>query len=328
MKVVVICEKDISKSLIDFVNQIGGKGVFVDPDQAVSVSKVFLSNDEEVPGKSRFDDLFRVSFTQKQTEQFSASEISGLKEKDIDHLDIPIESYVDADVVVLDQLDLLGVIPKALNENVYSSEINYKTNDLFSHDVIYGNAKELGTFLSKNLAWDSEKEVIFKKFIENKIKIVLRDLPNKEEEIPILKDILKFYREFLIQTEEIYQKDLNTWEQLDIIEQRRTPRPMRKESDFQILFGCLCRSFDKLSDRDGLYLSFEERKYQKDKIIDAPMLRTFHSKSPLIFNGESAACHLRLRDKEKGLVTLDRGLEVSLAQEKLKISLEALFSPV
>lgn len=322
MKIAIIGSNSKADAAQKKVQDLGGQAIVIPEAKFKFFCKANLETNEEIKEKTRFYDLFRVVYSSsgQSFEDLKQQGIEkGLKDTDITYLADDIDNYIDIDVIV--NCCIEGDLPKvfAVNEMRFHNVINYNPDlkTMNESDFIYGQASEWEKFLPAD-----PKELINGK----KSYVIWDDLENCLKYTKV-KTLLNAYQNYLESIEAKFQSDLIAWKGLDIVGQRKTAKPLRPQQEFNLLFGSLCRSFDKLSNRDEFFVTIEERKFLNGEVIESPFLKTFPSRKPVVLSEQgSSVWFLVPKVNEKGIINLMHQGEDNL-ENFLENSLRELFHP-
>ncbi|WP_127718116.1 hypothetical protein [Halobacteriovorax sp. HLS] len=298
----------------------GSPNIVIKPGSVQRVHKRFLSIDEQVPGKSRLEDLFRVVFTTdpqtsilKQVE--SNPELFEKLGKDvIDSLNESVESFDDFDIVI----DATGSFKDpnpmgpsrsyALNESRInkSSDVYYGRECLKNyievtkkskHIVLVGTGALSALVLSELDLWLEEDKSRMVSLVTTELKPYKDLWESKRCETLALgtMEILKTYYSKLQNDRTQYEKDLFAWRDLEPHVRAKTTEPKEPVSQLNIIPASNVTALDKLLDREGLFATVESHSFRNSGkkseeyistlACDAIFVCTGHSKSTDIFNG-------------------------------------------
>lgn len=333
MKIAVIYSHTSSETAnlaANYINDLGGFAITMNKDFVSSIQKANLVKGEVPNGRSRFLDLFRIVYRLTPSEIENDETIKGYKEEDIKHLQSEIENYIDIDsILLIDSDEVILRKPVCLNESIYQDHISYVSNlqgnDLSDKDIVF----------IPNIRDIELDELDFEVLVNLGIKLVFQNNPLEIRNYGQGK-FIDHYSNYLNEEEERYLKEVSHWEGLDLIEKRRTPKPMRSEAEFRIYFNCLCRSIEKMSNSKDYFVTIEEKSFQNDEIVEDTMMKTFGTQRLWILGEqETSNQSLALESSEKGVIKI-RPFEFTNSSnlsekdfflEELEKELRILFSP-
>ena len=253
----------------------------VQKGEVLRVHKRFLNPEEEVEGRSRLADLFRVIWKfdpgsiLKDSMKENPELFNKLGETVVASLEKGYEKFEDFDLVVDGRGVLSNPLPmgpsqtEALNEIQLreTGNIHYGFHSLENADSILEKSKSLcivgsgvtaAMWLLKASEWMKNPEhsislvstegVIFQGMFANPSH---RDLSYK---------LNKYLEEMLLDYEkacEAYQKEIHAWRDLDSHVRAKTPQPQEPVPRFDVYHGCNVSAVDRLLDREGLFVTCE-----------------------------------------------------------------------
>ncbi|MES2527303.1 MAG: hypothetical protein V4598_09450 [Bdellovibrionota bacterium] len=272
-------KENYQKPLINFLRQ---HQVVKDYD-VVSVTKRFLSNDEEIPGKTRFFDLFRViyemnphEFIQLQKET-NPEVYQRLSEEFMGSLQSTLEMYEDFDVVIDGRFPVetktMAVNGRALGEKrinpekvFYGLETLKKMPQDNDRDIaIVGSgalAAEVLMHLENwlkdprmNLFIVSTESEPFKNFLEASAPVGKKKL----EEIFAMMET-----DFQLEVEK-FEKKLHEWQEMEDYIRAKYPRPAEPIPRLNFFSGHNVSAVDELIDRKRLFMTLEHPEFREGK---------------------------------------------------------------
>jgi len=262
------------------------EGQRVKPFSVVSITKRYLAPKEEIPGKSRFHDLFRLiyevdpkDFINEQKEVDQAL-YERLNEEVVHSLQTKIEMYEDVDLVIDCRHSTipksLNITGRALGEKrikegylLYGKEALEKSlgdkKDLREVAIVGSDA--LGALMMLNFSeWlddprtrlfiVSYEETPFKKFLETAKPEVAQRIQNFFE---------KAQAEFQAATE-TFVKKLREWQSLDDFVQVKIPRPAEPIPRLVFFMAHNASAIDQLIDNKRVFLTLETSDFRQSKI--------------------------------------------------------------
>jgi hypothetical protein len=256
------------------------------PHEVVSLSKRFLAPGEEINGKSRFTDLFRVIFQVnpqefiKEQETTNPETFERLSKELIDSLQTNLEMYEDFDLVV----DLrkstcvksLSVTGRALGESRIAKEhLKYGLEGLALAQEINKDAqdvREIGLIGSGPLAAEivcrltdwlgdersrlflvSEESYPFQKFFEE----------GEASSVASIKAVLtNMDREFENEVN-LFHSKLREWQELDDFVQVKIQKPVEPIPRLVFFSGHNATAVDQLIDKRRLFLTLEKPDFRE-----------------------------------------------------------------
>jgi hypothetical protein len=274
----------VSEFWHDYLSQIIDHSVLpslVQKGEVLRVHKRFLNTEEDVEGRSRLADLFRViwKFDPGSTLQASMQEnpelFNKLGQTVVASLEKGYEKFEDFDLVIDGRGVLSNPFPmgpsqtEALNEIQLreTGDLHYGFHSLENAEQILEKSKSLciigsgvtaAMWLLRASEWIKNPEhnislvttegVIFQGMFGNPSH---RDLSHK---------LNKFLEEQMIDFEkacEKYEQNIRTWRDLDSHIKAKTPQPQEPIPRFDVYNGCNVSAVDRLLDRDGLFVTCE-----------------------------------------------------------------------
>lgn len=291
--------------------------------RVLRVHKRFLARDEDIEGRGRMHDLFRVVY-EKAPMKPDENMIKDLDPNIVKDLYESYESFEDFDFVInaFESFEF----PNKSGVSGLGCLNEYRMNE---NDPIYYGLKEMNQFLKK--ANEVEDIVIIGSgkwsafalsllAINKKIRIVTTESEafNQffKEDHSYLKEKLKnvlnenecqFNKEI-----EQYQVKLRDWNELESYEKAKVPRPIIPTKNIEFYEGYNIISLDKLSDRPHeIFVSAERPSFRGEENF-----KTFFAKCVGVFTGHDKNKFdvSALRDQEPGYYKLDEDLEIAQTQ--------------
>lgn len=255
--------------------------------EVISITKRFLAPQEEIEGKSRFYDLFRIIF-QLNPEEFINKQKENdpetyqkLSEELVRSLQSSLEMYEDFDVV----LDLrretkptsMAATGRALGEGrITSDKISYGLEALSFVKTLKATPeyRELALIGSSDLAAEILicmeewlKEPRSRLFIVSTEADPFENVLNSanEKSAQKLRHIFSMMEsEFQKEVDEFYAK-LKEWQSLDEFVQVKYPRPVEPIPRLNFFSGHNVIAADQLIDRNRLFLTLEKPDFREGK---------------------------------------------------------------
>ncbi len=242
--------------------------------EVVSVTKRFLSQEEEIPGKSRFFDLFRVIYEMNPQEFISEQKETNpdlyhkLSEEFMGSLQSTLEMYEDFDLV----LDLrypmvtksMAVTGRALGEKrINPAKVIYGLETLKNlpadtdRDIaVIGSGKLAAEVILKLENWLKDPRMnLFvvttdaDPFAGNKKIAHILEAMDRDVEAEIVK----------------FEKKLREWQELDDFVQVKYPKPAEPIPRLNFFSGHNVSAVDELIDRKRLFLTLEFPEFREGK---------------------------------------------------------------
>ncbi len=265
------------KPLLNFLRQ----HQIVKEHEVVSVTKRFLSHDEEIPGKTRFSDLFRVIYEmdpqqfihqQKETnpelyEKLSAELVGSLQSS--------IEMYEDFDVVIDCRYPMvtpsMAINGRALGEKridpkkvIYGLQCLKARLDEKDRDVaLVGSGALAAEVLLKLEAWlkDPRMNLFIVSTEADPFKNIL------ESAHPTLKarleSVLQAMENDFSREIEKFETKLHEWQEMDDFVRAKYPRPAEPIPRLNFFSGHNVSAVDELIDRKRLFMTLEHPDFRE-----------------------------------------------------------------
>jgi hypothetical protein len=301
------------------------------PHRVVSITKRYLAPGEQISGKSRFHDLFRVIFLVEPQEFIKEQEATNpetferLSQEFMDSLQNDIEMYEDFDLVLdfrkATSVSSLSITGRALGETRISSEyLMYGVEALKAASLINevaGDVREIALVGSSPMA----AEVIIN------LKDWLKDLRNRlfivtTEENPFEKFFAEADEKAAVQLKSLFEESttefqseinefhqrLRAWQELDDFIQAKKPKPAEPIPRLVFFSGHNATAVDQLIDKRRLFLTLEKpdfregRLHSENNLLD---LKTIGVDRILVANPpERPALFIKIDQQEKGFFEL------------------------
>jgi hypothetical protein len=290
----------------------GNSNIVIKPGQVQRVHKRFLSLDEEVPGKSRLHDLFRVVFSTdpetnilKQVED-NPEVFEKLGKEVLNSLNEAVESFDDFDLVI----DATGTFSNAnplgpsrspaLNEQRIKSSSNIfygrdclesyeKTISSSKHIVLVGTGALSALLLCELDLWLEEDKTRTVTLVSTELRPFEGLLESKEcNTLSLLSvDVLKKYYAKLEEDRRVYESDLFKWRDLDPHVRVKTPEPKIPVSQLNIIPASNVTALDKLLDQEGLFATLESNSFRKSSNESEEYINTLACDTIFVCTGHS-----------------------------------------
>lgn len=240
----------------------------------VSVTKRFLNKEEEIPGKSRFYDLFRVIYELNPQEFIEEQKLSNpdlyqkLSEEFMGSLQSTIEMYEDFDVVIDCRFPMvtksMAVNGRALGEKrVDPKKVIYGLECLKERPL--ASDRDVALIGSGNLA----AEVLLK--LEEWIKdprmnlfVISTDADPFAGNEKVAHVLRAMEKDFLADVEK-FETKLREWQELDDFVQAKIPRPAEPIPRLNFFSGHNVSAVDELIDRKRLFLTLEHPDFREGR---------------------------------------------------------------
>lgn len=300
-----------TKYLLPLIDK-GSSNIIIKPGKVERVHKRFLSIDEEVPGKSRLQDLFRVVFsTDPETNILKQVEsnpelFEKLGQDVLKSLNESVESFDDFDLVI----DSTGISSSAnpmgpgrslaLNESRLSNSSivsygrecfkNYKeitTNS--KHIVLVGTGSLSALLLCELDLWleeDKERMVTLVTTETQPFK-TLWELKSCESLSLLTLDVLKRYYSNLQEDRLLYEKSLFEWRDLEAHIKAKMPEPKVPVSQLNIVPASNVTALDRLLDQNGLFVTLESNSFRSNSDKSEEFINTLSCDSLFVCTGHT-----------------------------------------
>ncbi|MGE3611104.1 MAG: hypothetical protein AB7I27_16050 [Bacteriovoracaceae bacterium] len=298
--------------------------------KVVSVTKRFLSKDEEIQGKSRFYDLFRIIY-QLNPEEFINQQKENdpetyqkLSEEFIRSLQSSLEMYEDFDLIFDLRRETLptsmAVTGRALGEGrITEDKISYgiealkfaktlKPTPEYRELALIGSSEISAEILIQLEDW--LKEPRSRLFI-----ITSEEDPYSEMIEKAQASSSKKLKSIISMMEEEFQKEvgdfytrLKAWQALDDFIQVKHPKPVEPIPRLNFFSGHNVIAADQLIDRNRLFLTLEKpdfregKKHPENNLLDLKTLGVDHILAANSLIKENLTLHLR--SEEKGVFSI------------------------
>lgn len=297
-------------------------------DEVVCVSKRFLSPLEEISGRSRFYDLFRLiyrvnpkEFIEDQKES-SPETYKKLTEEFVESLATSIEMYEDYDLVLDCRSDLsrasVSVSGRALGEGRVTGSVSYSLEALLVGKNLKPNRDlrdlcvvgsdslaaeivlSLGQWLKdkhSNLFIVSSEEDPFSRFLEEGNSKTTSDLKT------LMKDMEEEFQEEV----KTFSQKLREWQTLDDFIQVKIPRPAEPIPRLNFFSGHNVGAIDELIDRKRMFITLEKpdfrqgKKHLENNHLDLKTLGVDHI---LVAHAKKNRSMIELPSQERGFFDL------------------------
>jgi hypothetical protein len=271
---------DYQKPLVDFLRVHQE----VKTDEVVYVSKRFLAPGEQISGRSRFLDLFRViyhvdpkDFIEDQKES-NPDTYKRLTEEFINSLASSIEMYQDYDLVLDFRSDLskasAAISGRALGEGRESTRMSYALDALRFAGHIPSDIREIAIIGSDSLA--AELLISLSEWLRDKrsslFVITTEDGPfekflkNADDQTSArLRELLTCMEEEFEDDVKMFSQKLRNWQELDHFVQAKIPKPVEPIPRLNFFSGHNVSAIDELIDRKRMFVTLERPDFRHGK---------------------------------------------------------------
>ncbi len=251
--------------------------------EVVSITKRFLAPMEEIPGKSRFHDLFRIIYVRDPREFIESQKESDpemfkrLNEELVQSLQSKIELYEDFDLVVDLRLPIeprsASVTGRALGEARISSpkmkrgvecvgQLNLES--IFDIALIGSGELALHTLLNLSSWLKDPRHTLF---------VITPEESPFDKILPHLKtEVVRQYETLMRELESEYNKEttefqakLREWQALDDFVQAKISKPVEPIPRLNFFSGHNLTAIDQLIDREKFFLTLEKPDFRNGK---------------------------------------------------------------
>jgi len=290
----------------------GSSKIVVKPGTVQRVHKRFLSLDEEVPGKSRLQDLFRVVFTTDPKDSILNQVKSNpelfekLGDEVLNSLNEAVESFEDFDLVIDATGTLSNPNPMGPSKSFALNEERLKNNsDIFygreclthykevtkksKHLVLIGSGAMSALLLCELDLWLEEDPERMVSLITTETKPFCRFLKSDSSEIlrMMTSEIMNKYFANLQRDRRQFEKDLFSWRELEPHIRAKTPEPKEPLSQLNLISSSNATSLDKLLDREGLFVTCETNTFREGSKSNEEKMSTLTCDSVFVCTGNS-----------------------------------------
>eukprot|EP00914_Ancora_sagittata_P003413 GHVO01007099.1.p1 GENE.GHVO01007099.1~~GHVO01007099.1.p1 ORF type:complete len:439 (+),score=15.39 GHVO01007099.1:259-1575(+) len=268
------------------------------------VHKRFLGINEEVEGKSRLQDMFRVVYSVnpedgilKQVKE-NKEAFEKLGEDVLESLKQSVESFEDFDIVI----DATGTVSNpmgpsntfAINEKnlklncpiFYGKEFveNFnKIKELDKITIVGTDANAAVALLSLESFFESNNKRINIITTEEKIFSSLVEI--SPSLLKRVYNLLGNYHQNLEKKRREYELAVYDWRGLEDHIRVKTPKPIEPISQLEVFTGFNVTSVDRLVDREGLFATCESAEFRKGYDSESSM-KTLSTDCIAVFNGK------------------------------------------
>lgn len=331
----------------------------VKTDEVLSVTKRFLAPSEQISGRSRFLDLFRIIYRVNPSEFIEEQKESNpetykrLTEEVLNSLTTTIEMYQDYDLVLDFRSDFgkasASVTGRALGESRKSDKINYGLEALKAALSFEPgpDLREMAIIGSDSLAAeilvsleDWIKEPRSRLFIVSAEEDPFSSFLTQGNSLTVqkLKSLFAHIEQEFENEVETFTRKLREWQELDDFVQVKIPRPTEPIPRLNYFSGHNVTAMDELIDRKRVFLTLEKpefrlgKKHPENNILD---LKTIGVDYILIAYAQKNRLLVELDAGEAGYFNLtpsrpniNRGWENDLVKlEGIENEIFKLFSP-
>jgi hypothetical protein len=257
----------------------------VRPYELVSLTKRYVAPFEQIPGKSRFFDLFRIIYQVDPKEFIESQKESNpetyekLSQEFLHSLQSSLEMYEDFDVVIdlrrETQSSSLAITGRALGEGRISKEIVHYGLDAIKYAESLKPSpahRDLTLIGSGSLA--AEVLLALRPWLQDErsnLFIVTTEAAPfesflKEAEPATasqLHEIFKQIEDELEKEIEVFQKKIHEWRELDDFVQVKIPQPVEPIPRVNFFSGHNVTAIDQLVDRKRIFLTLEKPEFRE-----------------------------------------------------------------
>ena len=275
-------EEDYQRPLINYLKSHQE----IKTDEVISVTKRFLAPGEEIKGRSRFLDLFRViyrvnpkDFIEEQKEA-NLETYKRLTEEFINSLASSIEMYQDYDLILDLRNDLsrasAAASGRALGENRNSDKVSFALEALkVAHSFKPGpELREIALIGSDSLAAeillameDWIKESRSRLFIATTEADPFSHFLSQGNILTVQKltELFHFIDQEFEREIATFTQKLREWQELDDFVQVKYPRPAEPIPRINYFSGHNVTAMDELIDRKRMFLTLEKPEFREGK---------------------------------------------------------------
>jgi siroheme synthase (precorrin-2 oxidase/ferrochelatase) len=283
--------------------------------------KRFLSQSEEIAGKSRFFDLFRVVYKVEPSSEIARQRnedpetFKALPEELVRSLETGVEAFEDFDLVIEAPGPWENPLPmgpshsQALNEQALApnASVYYGVDALAALEQIASKEKVLvvGTgllsaiatnYLAKLERLDSGKSIIVISSEKRPFAALSKQNENRDLSAKV-EQSMEVYAKHWQHLCENYEQQLHQWRDLPSHERAKIAAPQLPTPSFDILAGANITSLDRLLDREGLFVTIEVPEFRGEE-----SLKTLACDAIIVVTG-----HAPYQSLATGLVPGERG---------------------
>ena len=276
------------------------------------VHKRFLDLDEEIEGRTRLFDLFRVvylinpnedSFSEKSLDKKT---LDSLGDDVINSLKTPMEQFNDFDIVI-DASGVLGNPKKmgpsstlalnesslSLKEKVFYGIESFKSllpsKENIKKLTIIGSGESSGKLLL-NVKDLIEKESMQVSLVTTEDEAFQKILKNPKQD-SFLKELNDFLEERKVSFENkrtSFEKSLREWRDLEDYMKAKIPRPQEPSKNPAFFCGFNATSVDKLIDREEVFVTIEDAPFRGN----SNSIKTISCDKVAVLTGYECSHHL------------------------------------
>lgn len=263
-------QENYQKPLLNFLRQ----HQIVKEHEVISVTKRFLSQNEEIPGKTRFYDLFRVIYEMNpqefihQQKETNPELYQKLSDEFTISLQSSIEMYEDFDLVLDCRFpsvtSSIAVNGRALGEKrvdpkkvFYGLDCLKKLPEDNDRDIaVVGSGALAAEVLISLESWLNDPRMNL--FV---VSTEADPFAGNEKVAPIL---VKMEKDFLGEVEK-FEKKLHEWQEMDDFIRAKYPRPAEPIPRLNFFSGHNVSAVDELIDRKRLFMTLEHPDFREGK---------------------------------------------------------------
>lgn len=297
-------------------------------DEVVSITKRFLKHGEEIPGRSRFLDLFRVIYKVNPKDFIEGQKESNpemyqrLTEEFINSLAGSIEMYQDYDLILDLRSDLgkasIAASGRALGESRATDKVSYGLNTLkkaseikptpdFRELILVGSDSYAAEVLIALTDWI--KEIRSRLFIATTEEEPFKEFFEKAhpDTVKKLHDLFAHIEAEFEGEINIFTKKLHEWQELDDFVQVKIPKPVEPIPRLNYFSGHNVSAIDELIDKKRMFVTLEKpefrtgKKHPENNFVE---LKTIGVDHILVAHTKRDDSFVQLDNEEKGYFSL------------------------
>ncbi|MCY4644657.1 MAG: hypothetical protein OXB88_08580 [Bacteriovoracales bacterium] len=323
MKAAVLGSNRLAEKAKEMLEEMKARVLCFDPQKVrFYVQKRSLAIDENIPGKDRFYDLFRIVYERGHSSSFAQN----LGQEDARHLLTPSEVFVDVDVVV-DTMDLKLSTkrPPLLNERFHpikeSVSVGWPTNAKeYNRVAVILKSKGCLNLLKTASSWALEKGR--KLFVLGKSFSFLSDSSEWQCLLDEAQNDLEKRKKRL-------EEEMKKWSALESYERAKVKRPELGDAPMEFFEGYWPLGIDYLSDRKLTLLTLERPEFRGGEDLKTLAMDCIAFEDQLSTENDPSFWGFGIVPREKGHIVLGSDLgSVDSGLKHLKTQIERLFTRV
>lgn len=310
------------------INEVLSQYQEIKTDEVVSITKRFLAPEEEILGRTRFLDLFRVIFKVDPTKFIEEQKDDNpetykkLSEEFVKSLASSIEMYQDYDVVLDFRTNLgkasVNIAGRALGEGRQSESVFYDVKALKKARTITPGPELREIALVGSHSLSAEMLISLEEWLKdprsNLFIISHEEEPFNNFLVMAQPSIAKKIKSILATIEqehkfeiESFTKKLREWQELDDFVRLKIPRPVEPIPRLNFFSGHNVTAIDELIDRKRIFLTLEKPEFRRGKIQpenNNPDLKTLGADLVLVGHCKKDRSNLEIKNNESGFFEL------------------------